>query len=624
MVHPLYAVGAFVCAISALIIHCQVRLHIDRENNMIRAFSRLTAWVTCFCVIDCIWGILASEYVMNDSALFILSTAFHAGAAVTSCFWTDYVLAFLGRDVKNPKLYFIAAYALAAVQIVMLGINFFTNFLFTVNEAGEYQSFMPRRILFILQYITYFAIGFACVFRMVKSMKKSERTNFESVLAFVAAPIGFGVFQLLYPDAPAYSFGYMLGILVIFSFVMSDVMRKNAQMQERMVYEAELKRAKEQAEASNKSKTTFLFNMSHDIRTPMNAIRGYTALGKKHANDPAYTQDCLDKIDKAGQNLLSLINQVLEMSRIESGKATVAENEVDLIERADVLFTVLKANADAKGLTTEMEVKGIRQRNVITDESRLNQIITNILGNAVKYTPEGGKVSFRVSQMNDRADACVYEFVVEDTGIGMSKEFLPHVFDEFSREKSTTVTGIQGTGLGMSIVKQTVTLLGGTIAIQSEPGRGTRVTILLPMRPNDKVTEKKQEETCSFEGERILLVEDNEMNREIACEILTDAGLKVDTAEDGDIAVEKVKNSAGCYAVVLMDVQMPRMDGYEATRHIRALEDPSLSGIPIIAMTANAFEEDRKNAINAGMNEHLAKPIEINKLKQVLSRFLHK
>ncbi|MBQ0101906.1 MAG: response regulator [Firmicutes bacterium] len=400
-----------------------------------------------------------------------------------------------------------------------------------------------------------------------------------------------------------------------------------AEAREQIRMQTALKDALALARSASEAKTKFLFNMSHDIRTPMNAIMGYTAMAKKHIDTPEKVIDCLGKIEIAGNNLLMLINQVLEMSRIETGKAVVSENEIDLIERSNVLMAVLSATADLKGITAVFEAGEIADRYVYTDESRVNQILTNIIGNAIKYTPEGGKVTFSLCQVPYSASKRgLYRFTVADTGIGMSEEFLPHVFEEFSRETSSTVSGIQGTGLGMPIVKKTVDLLGGEIKIKSKLGSGTTVTIEIPMKLSERSPEEKSEgegETVRLDGHRILLVEDNMMNREIAEEILSDVGVIVETAEDGDVAVEKVKNSRpGWYDAVLMDVQMPRMNGYEATRAIRVLENKALASVPIIAMTANAFEEDRRNAIEAGMNEHISKPIDIQKLILSLSRIM--
>ena len=386
--------------------------------------------------------------------------------------------------------------------------------------------------------------------------------------------------------------------------------------------------ALDKAEIASRAKSTFLFNMSHDIRTPMNAITGFTTMAKKHLDDREKIEDYLNKIETAGSQLLSLINQVLEMSRIESGKIILTAQKADVLERAAVLRTLYSEQAEASGLSFTVTARNVLHRHVITDADRMKQITTNIIGNALKYTPEGGSVNYIIEEKPcGRPGYSNYVFTVQDTGIGMSPEFVEHIFDEFSRENTSTVSKIQGTGLGMSIVKQLTDLMGGSIDIRSEKGRGTTISVTIPMKwDTDAKTvseENRMKSAVHLEGMKLLLVEDNEMNREIAEEILSENGVIVAMAEDGDIAVDMVKKAApGQYDLILMDVQMPRMNGYEATRAIRKLEDREKASLPIVAMTANAFEEDRQNALAAGMDAHLAKPIDIDKLVNTLMKFM--
>ena len=392
-----------------------------------------------------------------------------------------------------------------------------------------------------------------------------------------------------------------------------------------------LEKALDMAQSANQAKTSFLNSMSHDIRTPMNAIRGYTAMAKKHMDKTEAAYDYLNKIDISGQQLLELINQVLEMSRIESGKVKLDEVPVDLAEKSQSLDIVTAVNTEAKGISFTVQSNGLVHRNVLIDVSRVDQVITNIVGNAVKYTPEGGRIDCLFEELPcEREGYGLYRFTVADTGIGMSEEYLEHIFDEFSREKSSTVSQIQGTGLGMSIVKKLVDLLDGEIDIQSKPGEGTTVSVTLPMKwdtnPAQHEAELPDYRNISFAGKRLLLVEDNEMNREIALDILDEAGFVVDTAEDGDIAVEMVRRAANrrdsfFYDAILMDIQMPTMNGYEATKAIRELP-PLDHHTPIIAVSANAFEEDRQKSLAAGMDDHIAKPIDVKQLKETLAKYL--
>lgn len=388
-----------------------------------------------------------------------------------------------------------------------------------------------------------------------------------------------------------------------------------------------LSQALNAAQDASRAKTTFLFNMSHDIRTPMNAVMGFTAMAKKHIESPEMIKKYLDKIDIAGKQLLSLVNQVLEMSRIESGKIILSEQKCNLENLIKAISTTYGSHAESKGILFTATILNIEHQFVLTDGDRVNQIAANIIGNAIKYTKENGTIMCTLEEGKcNREGYGMYTLVVEDSGIGMSSEFLEHIYDEFTRESSSTVSRIQGTGLGMTIVKKLTDLMGGTIEIESKKGQGSKISVSLPMKWCENfATESAEQKTITtipLKGMKVLLVEDNEMNREIAEEILTENGLIVDTANDGDVAVDKVRKAApGEYKLILMDVQMPHMNGYDATREIRKLDDPQKSKIPIIAMTANAFEEDKKNAIEAGMNGHLAKPIEVQKLIQTLTNF---
>ena len=377
---------------------------------------------------------------------------------------------------------------------------------------------------------------------------------------------------------------------------------------------------------ANLAKREFLFNMSHDIRTPMNAIIGFTALAQTHIDDRGQVEDYLKKISVSSQHLLSLINDVLDMSRIESGKVTLEAKPVHLPELVHELRDIVQAVVSEKDLSLTLDTVGVENEDVIADPLRLEQILINVLANAVKFTPDGGQIGLWIVQ-KDTAPAgyADFEFHIKDNGIGMSEEFQKHIFEQFARERTSTVSKIQGTGLGMAITKSLVDMMGGGITVKSEQGKGSEFTISLRFPIGEAKTEQTPPaaKASAFTGKKLLVVEDNELNLEIASTLLKEAGFEVDTAENGKVAVEKVEAaSADRYDLILMDIQMPEMDGYEATRRIRALPDAEKAALPIVAMTANAFEDDRKNALRAGMNGHIAKPLDIQKLFQILSELL--
>ena len=385
------------------------------------------------------------------------------------------------------------------------------------------------------------------------------------------------------------------------------------------------RKAQIQAEKANAAKSDFLFNMSHDIRTPMNALLGYNELMKRELTDPKLL-DYQEKMEQSGNLLLSIINNVLDMAQIESGKMELDENYVKIRDVYQGIYKIFQAEAEKKGIHLEMEYE-VQHEHVICDETKNREIFLNLISNAVKYTASGGRVTIRITELDcDRDDYVRIRTQVIDTGIGMSEEFLPSLFDAFARERNTTVGKVAGTGLGMPIIKKYIDMMGGTIEAESKLGEGSKFTVTLEYRIADKSyyeqdTEKSSDmdETDRINGKHVLLAEDNDLNAEIAEFILEDMGLMVDRVEDGVQCVARIEQKpAGTYDLILMDIQMPNMDGYKATQAIRRLADKEKSGIPIIAMTANAFEEDRKKALEKGMNGHIAKPVDIEKMRKIL------
>ena len=386
-----------------------------------------------------------------------------------------------------------------------------------------------------------------------------------------------------------------------------------------------LKKALEQAKEGSAAKSAFLFNMSHDLRTPLNAIIGFSELMKSHWEDSKISRNYLEKIDESSQYLLSLINNILEMSKIESGKEELKEKPWDIYTSCDNLLQFFEPDIRQKNQTLNYAVN-IKHNMILTDSLKIREIYVNLMSNAIKYTNEGGTISFSLEEIEKEEGLSDYKAIVQDTGIGISKDYLPHIFENFSRQKTSSESGVIGTGLGMPIVKKLVDLMHGTISIESEEGKGTTVVVNLPHR---YIIEKEEvdvveDKEIDLTGKHILLVEDNDLNAEIAQTLLEDKGLKVMRAKDGLEAITIVKeNAVDCFDCILMDIQMPRMNGFEACKVIRSLPN-NRSQLPIIALTANAFEEDRQDCLEAGMSEHVAKPIEIQSLLQTIESVLKK
>ena len=421
-------------------------------------------------------------------------------------------------------------------------------------------------------------------------------------------------------------------ISYIFSLLIATVFYLTSSKKHReRQYEAELEKSAEQAKNANEAKTRFLFNMSHDIRTPMNAIVGFSGLLEKNLQNEKKAKEYLGKIQSSSNLLLRIINQVLEMARIESGTAVLQLKAEDM----DALFhrvnTVFEEDVRKKNLQYQV-VLDVRHHYAVCDETKLQEIMLNIISNAIKYTPEGHSIHVEIHEaVSENPSKVRYIFSCEDTGIGMSEEYLPHIYEEFSREHTTTENKVPGTGLGLPIIKSMIELMGGSIQVESRLGIGTKFTVDLSFDIASKEEVYGSQDTIkssaihTIKGKRILLVEDNELNAEIAKTVLEDVGALITRAENGQQAVELFKEKpAGTFDAILMDLMMPVMDGYTATRKIRSLEHSDAKTIPIIAMTANAFQEDAEKCIAVGMNAHLAKPLDIEKMMITICHLVNK
>ena len=415
-------------------------------------------------------------------------------------------------------------------------------------------------------------------------------------------------------------------LLAVIGFI--RVQRSSQMVKMEQETNKELNRLRMVAESANAAKSTFLNNMSHDIRTPMNAIIGFTNIALKHSPPPEI-KSCLDKISDSSEHLLALINDVLDISRIESGKIKFVPEAVDITEVSDSVLTIMDGYLSNRNITFKTELTEPKTPFVLTDAVRVREVLVNILGNAVKFTQDGGTITFAVSYLPGIDDRHVnVRYRISDTGIGMSEEFVDHIFDEFSQEEHGARTQYQGTGLGMAITKRYVDLMGGTISVESKKGVGSTFIVEFPMEITDACEVKKKDYSVGkmdLTGLKILLAEDNDLNAEIAMVQLEELGIQITRASDGEEAVRIfAENPQGTFNLILMDVMMPKMNGYEATKAIRSLPNrPDAAAIPIIAMTANAFAEDVQASLDAGMNGHLSKPIVMDEVIKAIARNLN-
>ena len=390
------------------------------------------------------------------------------------------------------------------------------------------------------------------------------------------------------------------------------------------VYAKQIEKVATEAQHANQAKTRFLFNMSHDIRTPMNAIIGYTQLLENNLDNKKQALDYISKLKSSSTILLSLINYILEMTQIESGKLDLKKEIGDLDDLVKNINVVVEPLIKEKKLHYSYHLE-IKHHHIICDKTKLREIVLNILSNAIKYTPEGGNVELLIQEISFENNKVKYHFIIIDNGIGMKEDFLPHIFEEFAREKTSTESKVPGVGLGLPIVKSLIDMMNGTIQVESKLNKGTKFTVELSFLTSLQVenVNERNTSTLDFSGKHILLVEDNELNAEIGIELLNTFKVIIDLAKNGEECIKILeKMPEGYYDLILMDIQMPIMDGYEATKIIRSFNNKNAQ-IPIIAMTANAFEEDRKHALQLGMNEHLAKPVDIEKLKDVLTKYFN-
>ncbi len=732
-----------------------------------RGFGKEQKWILVM-QLACVLCSMSDAFcvIVGDGGTKLINYLLNFGFNITFCFVGYYLFEHMERRYrpeKNGVLFWEILYKLLfAFTVILLIVSYWTGWVFYVDDNGNYSRGVLYFFFFLLlgNGYTLFSILLIAL-RLIKEKDPERRYILWCSASYILPIIAGTCIQVFIMQFPGSSMGLSVTMVMIFLNNQEILLsRASKDIEEKQIL---LQNALAQAENANRAKTTFLNSMSHDIRTPMNAIVGFTALAQTHIGNKEQVQEYLTKISTSGTHLLSLINDILDMSRIESGSVKLEENPVHIPDVLHDLRTMIQGLINSKNQNLYIDTQDIQHEDVIADKLRLNQILINIAGNAIKYTPPGGDIIVRLAEKPCRIkNYTTYEFSVKDNGIGMSKDFISHIFDTFSREYSSTANGIQGTGLGMAITKNIVDMMGGKIDVESEEGKGSKFTVTLQVRLADEaikwepipelkgvralvidddidtcrsvckmlrsiemrpdwtisakeailraqdaveledeyrvyivdylmpdmngietvrrirrvvgddipiivltaynwtdfekeareagvtafvekplfmselrtvLTKPAGETKCETEtlnmgrydysGKRILLVEDNELNREIAMALLEETGMEIDCAADGIEAVNIMSEAPeDRYDLILMDIQMPKMDGYTATREIRTLPNNRKANIPIVAMTANAFDEDRRKAFETGMNGYISKPISVEGLMEVMKKTL--
>ncbi|MCQ2801436.1 MAG: ATP-binding protein [Bacilli bacterium] len=623
-VYQLYAYVGVICAfIVAIILNRTVST--AYKQSVDKKLTQVFIFFIIFCGIDALWGLIGFAVAPHSPITYEISTyLFHIFAAASSVAISIYAVHFFKFEKKQKIVVSIYRYVVLAVQLSLILTNIIANatgrsFWFNIDSEGVYHTLnrTVRYVVFALQFAQYIPLAvYAVIKGFIHFKQKSPTVKYFSGAFFLIIPAIFGVLQMAYPDGPFYSLGFAVFTVAIYSI---NVTRQRETFLEDY-HEVSA------AQKANATKQEFLANMSHDIRTPINGIMGLTNLAKDE-KDPKKVKEYVNKIDTASKHLLSLVNDVLDMTRIENKQSDfLNEERIDIRKAVGGVSFIMFGEATKKDIIFKCRfLKTPTHPFIIGDETRIRQILINVLSNSVKFTNEG-RVDLEVYQ-SDEVDGYVnYVFHTIDTGVGMSEEFIKKIFEPFSQERKTARSNYQGTGLGMSITKQLVDLMRGKIEVKSELGKGTEFFITIPFKVADSQVEEaiaSKDDSFTMEGLRILLAEDNELNMEIAKTILEQNGAIITPATDGQKALEIFKNSKpNSFDVVLMDIMMPELNGYESTQEIRKLSREDAKIVPIIAMTANAFDEDKKKAIAAGMNGHIAKPIDFNLLKEEVRKNL--
>ena len=609
----------------------------EKEPDQVKKkYRRFLMGVMVYYITDLLWGIL---YDAGLTTILYADTEVHFTAmAAAVMFWTQYVISYLGSGNTFERILNNTGRIFFAFAFLVIVANLFFPVLFWFDKAGVYHAGTFRFLILGIQ-ILMFLLTSIYTLRITYRSEGSMRLRHLTIGLFGIAMMVLIVFQVFFPLMPFYAMGYMLGTCVLHSFVVEDekeeyrmklesaVRRERQQMAELAENREALREALTAAEHANHAKTVFLSNMSHEIRTPMNTIIGLNNIALADPDLSEDTKRYLEKTGDSAQHLLEIINNILDMSRIESGRMTIKKEDFSLRNALYQVETIIGGQCRDKGLDFDCQIHDSVSDHYAGDATKLKQILINILGNAVKFTQEGGKVSFIAEEIARQDGRATMQFTIADNGIGISEEYLPQLFDAFSQEDASSTNTYGSTGLGMSITKSLVELMDGHISVESEKNVGTTFTVCVTLEePSEKFAAEDDShgaEDGDLEGRRILLAEDVPINAEIIVMILSKKKIEAEIAENGRIAVEMFEDhDPGYYDAILMDMRMPEMDGLSATKAIRALDREDAGSIPIIALTANAFDEDVERSLKAGLNAHLSKPVNSDVLLRTLEQMI--
>ncbi len=594
IVVDLYFLIGFIALITHILINYDVLFGVEYKSDYVNArpYRRFLFAIADFFLIDTLWGL--TSWLKLSYLMYIVAMAYNLCLAYIILCWMAYISDYLEIKEKIGKFFKLLGKVFAIFVCVVLALNLVLSNFFYISSSGIYSSSSLKYVgLFVIMTI----FGSSGVFA-IKTIKKNKNDSIV-MLSFSIISIVSSLIQMLNSNFPAYTIGFLFGCSFIHTFLYGQYKKET----ERKLIEA------------SKAKTDYLYSMSHDIRTPMNAIVGYSDLIESHYDDKEKCLSFVEKIKISSNFLLSLINNVLDIARIESGNATLKEELWDSDDIDKDLYSIFEKQAADKNIKFTI-IKDIKHSYFYCDKVKFREVLLNLVSNAIKYTPNNGSVTIDVKEFQSKQEGYAsYKVMVSDTGVGMSKDYLPHVFDKFVRETTSKGKDSGGTGLGLPIVKSIVDLMGGSIFVDSKLGEGTTFTLYFDLKIGEKpVNEAQIVEIKDLNNKHILVVEDNEINAELITIVLEELKIIVDRATDGGQALDKIGHNT--YDCVLMDIQMPVYNGYEVTKMVRTQNN----NVPIIAMTASAFDEDRIASIEVGMNDFISKPVEIEKLKEVLSR----